>query len=94
MTALLFIIAGLATYRVTRLVTADKVTETLRQRVKSKWLGYLVQCDWCLSIWIAPAPALAMVLWPDNRAVLVVLVGLALSAVTGLLAMMEQRLDL
>jgi hypothetical protein len=94
MTALLFIIAGLATYRVTRLVTADKITEALRQRVTSKWLGYLVQCDWCLSIWLAPAPALAVVLWPDNRAVLVVLVALALSAVTGLLAMVEQRLDI
>jgi hypothetical protein len=94
MTALLFIIAGLATYRVTRLITADKITEALRQRVTSKWLGYLVQCDWCLSIWLAPAPALAVVLWPDNRAVLVVLVALALSAVTGLLAMVEQRLDI
>jgi hypothetical protein len=94
MTALLFIIAGLATYRVTRLITADKITEALRQRVTSKWLGYLVQCDWCLSIWLAPAPALAVILWPDNRAVLVVLVALALSAVTGLLAMVEQRLDI
>lgn len=93
MTALLLIISGLATYRVTRLVTADKITETLRQRVKSKWLGYLVQCDWCLSIWLGPAPALAVVMWPENRAVLVVLVALALSAVTGLLAMVEQRLD-
>lgn len=93
MTALLIIVAALATYRVTRLVTADKITEALRERVTSRWLGYLVQCDWCLSIWFAPLPSLAVVLWPDNRAVLVVLVALALSAVTGLLSMIEQRLD-
>ena len=93
MTALLVAVAALATYRLTRLVTADKITEPLRERVTSRWLGYLVQCDWCLSIWVAPWPALAVVLWPDNRVVMVALIALALSAVTGFVSLVEQRLD-
>jgi len=93
MTALLFVVAALATYRVTRLVTADKITEPLRVFAQRRqWTGYLAQCDWCLSIWVAPGPALCVVLWPDNRAVLVGLLALAFSAVTGLVATVEQKL--
>ena len=94
MTALLVVIAALATYRLTRLVTTDRIMQPLRDRITSPWLRYLTDCDWCLSIWFAPGPAVAVVLWPDNRAVIVVLVALALSAVTGLLALWEQRIDL
>ena len=92
---LLLALAALATYRLTRLVTADKITEPLRIWVldRSEWAGYLVTCDWCLSIWISPPVALCAVLWGDNRLVLVVLVWLAVSAVTGVLSLVERRLD-
>jgi hypothetical protein len=93
MSALLFVVAALATYRLTRLVTADKITEPLRAFAeRRRWSGYLAQCDWCLSIWVAPGPAVAVVLWPDNRAVLAGLLALAFSAVTGLVATLEQKL--
>jgi hypothetical protein len=93
MTALLVIVAALATYRLTRLITADQITESLRAFAeRRRWSGYLAQCDWCLSIWVAPGPALCVVLWPDNRAVLVGLLALAFSAVTGLVATIEQKL--
>jgi hypothetical protein len=93
MIALLFVVAALATYRLTRLVTADKITEPLRAFAERRqWSGYLAQCDWCLSIWVAPGPALCVILWPDNRAVLVGLLALAFSAVTGLVATLEQKL--
>jgi len=93
MTALLVLVAALATYRVTRLVTADQITEPLRAFAeRRKWTGYLAQCDWCVSIWVAPGPAVAVVLWPDNRVVLVGLLALTFSAVTGLIATIEQKL--
>ena len=95
MNAMWVIIAMLATYRLTRLVTADRITQGLRGWVvdRSEWAGYLVTCDWCLSVWIAPGPAVAVVAYGDVRAVQAVLVGLALSAATGLLSLAERRLD-
>jgi hypothetical protein len=94
-TALELVVVALATYRVTRLVTADRITERLRVWVEKRgtMLGYLVTCDWCLSVWVAPAPT-ALALWfPGNRLVALVLVALAASGVTGLLSLVESRLD-
>lgn len=95
MNTLWLIITMLATYRLTRLVTADEITKGLRGWVvdRSQWLGYLVTCDWCLSVWVAPAPTVALLVWGDLLAVQAVLLGLALSAVTGLLSLIERRLD-
>lgn len=94
-TTLLVVLTGLSIYRLTRLVTADRITQGLRAWVvrRSRWLGYLVTCDWCLSIWIAPAPAVAVVLWPDSQWVWGVLIALAGSAITGLISLVEARLD-
>ena len=95
MTALELVIVGLATYRLTRLVTADRIMDWLRAwvEVRSAWAGYLVTCDWCLSIWLAPALAWAMIVHGGNRAVFIVLVALAASALTGLLSLGERKLD-
>jgi hypothetical protein len=48
----------LAVYRLTRLVVADSISEPTRKRVwrrfgTASWLGKLVNCEWCASIWIA-----------------------------------------
>lgn len=95
MSPLLVVLASLATYRATRLVTADQITVAVRAWAERRgpFLGYLSTCDWCLSIWVAPAPAIAAILWPENRVVWIVLLWLALSAVTGLLSLLERRLD-
>lgn len=96
MTALLLALVALATYRLTRLVTADKITERFRDWAngrKASWPGYMAGCDWCLSIWLAPVPTVAAILWPDNRVVLAGLVALSASALTGLIATVEQRID-
>jgi hypothetical protein len=96
MTWLTVALVALATYRLTRLVTADRIAEPVRNWVVERnpgWAGYLVTCDWCLSIWVAPWPAVAAVLWPDNRAVLAALLALSASAVTGLLSLVERRWD-
>lgn len=94
-TALLTVLAVLSTYRLTRLVTADRILQGFRGWVvlRNRTLGYLVTCDWCLSIWVAPLPAAGVVLYPENRLVVAVLVGLSASAVTGLLSLGEARLD-
>lgn len=92
---LIWIGATLATYRLTRLVTADRITERLRIELdsRSKWLGYLITCDWCLSIWLAPVVAVAVRAWGDTAVVQVAVAALAMSALTGLLSMGERRLD-
>ncbi len=91
-----FILAALATYRATRLITGDMISERFRDWVESRseMFGYLVSCDWCTSIWLAPLPALSVVLWPTNRVVLIILTALSLSALTGFLHLVENRLDI
>jgi hypothetical protein len=56
-----------ATARVTRLISADKISEPIRAAVvrrwgPSSWLGYLLHCRWCVSMYVAPVFA-AAVLW-------------------------------
>lgn len=87
MPALLVLLTVLATYRLTRLVTADSISLPLRIRLESRpFIGALVSCSWCLSVWLSPVVAAVAVLWPENRAVWVVLLALSASAVTGMLA--------
>jgi hypothetical protein len=46
-----------ATYRLTKLVMEDKITEDLRdfiyEHFPSSKLSYLIGCGWCVSIWAA-----------------------------------------
>ena len=95
MTYLLWLAATLTTYRLTRLVTADRITERLRIEVdsRSKNLGYLITCGWCLSIWVAPPVAWIVYEWGDRTLVRVAVLALAMSALTGLLSLVESRLD-
>lgn len=86
---LLDLLAVLATFRLTRLVTQDYLTEGPR-----KWLqarlpekpAYLIGCPWCASFWVGGLVAWLTVEWPQNRVLWVVWLALAASGVTGLLA--------
>jgi len=60
---------------------------------RGEMIGYLATCDWCLSIWVAPIPSALAVLFPENRLLLVALVALSASALTGLIAGIEGKLD-
>lgn len=86
---LLFVLAVLATARLTRLVVADQITDGVRRWVQARSgenVAYLVTCPWCASPYLA-VPVAVGVLWHGaNRAVLLVLVVLAASEVTGLIA--------
>lgn len=95
MSTLDFVIAALATYRLTRLVTTDRITERLRAWAESRsaLAGYLSTCAWCSSIWLGAPVAAAATLAPDAWAVRATLTALALSAVAGLIDLIEGNLD-
>lgn len=95
MTALTLLLVAAATYRLTRLVTADRITEPLRAWVEARGprVGYLITCDWCLSVWLAPIPSALALTFPGNRLVLGALAALTASAITGFASLIEQRID-
>lgn len=90
---LLFLLAVLATARLTRLVTADQILEPIRARLIRRYgepteskLMYLMTCDWCASFWIAVPVAVVTVMAGDRLAVQAGLLALAASQFTGMLA--------
>lgn len=94
MTALELVIYGLATYRLTRLITRDSISAPIRERVwkkrppeKSK-IGYLLTCEWCMSIWVA---SLLLISSMITSATDIAATVLALSAVAGLLTAYEDK---
>lgn len=86
---LALIVSALAVYRLTRLITADVVTERLRrpfERRGERW-AYFITCPWCTSVWIAAGWAL--LLWLAPTVALVLGAWLTFSAVAGLLSSWE-----
>lgn len=85
-----FVILALATFRLTRLITTDTIFDPIREKIWNKFppnrinIGYLITCDWCTSIWVAPLVVIAYLLAP--QVVFVVSLVLATSAVVGILA--------
>jgi len=84
-----FIVLALATFRLTRLITTDVITEFIRTWVWKRFplstkTGYLFTCDWCMSIWFASLVTISYTIVPT--ATLFVALPLALSAVVGILA--------
>jgi len=94
MDALSLIILALATFRVTRLMTTDIIFETPRNLFWRRFppetskLGYLLTCEWCLSIWVASLLFISAML---STVVVIVAVPFALSAIAGLLTAYEHK---
>lgn len=89
MTWWLLLLAALATFRLTVLVNQDYLTETPRRWLQARLpekLAYMIGCPWCASFWLGMPVAVAVVLWPTNRVLIIGLLALALSAAAGLLA--------
>lgn len=63
-TATALVAGSLATFRLTRLITTDTITEGLREKVwenhppESSKLGYLLTCDHCASVYAGAAVSL------------------------------------
>lgn len=93
-TALLVVLVMLSTYRLTRLVTADELSQPAREWLVSRHgpdsrLTYFIECPWCVSVWLAvPIAWLGLVHRAQTWAQVL---GLALSAsaVTGLISSVE-----
>lgn len=93
MDAITLLIAALATARITRLVTTDRITRAPRQwalrRLSSEGLlAYLIVCDWCASVY-AGAGTVALAVWGGTPGMWV-LTALALSYAAGWLAAREE----
>ena len=83
------LIAALATARLTRLVTTDRITQAPRRwllrRLNSEGLAaYLIVCDWCVSVYTGAA-AVGVILLGGTPGYWV-LTALAFSYVAGVLA--------
>lgn len=92
------VLLALATARLTRLVTQDRITEAPRYwlvRRFTAWQGeesllaYLIVCDWCVSIYTGAAVAGAWWAWHESAWLTWVLGALAFSYVAGWLASKE-----
>ena len=83
------IVLALATFRLTRLITKDKILEHLRENIKKNknnsfiyTIHELVICPWCVSIWAALAVTGLYFLIPETYILLILL---AISGIASLL---------
>lgn len=95
MTALTLLLTALATARLTRLITRDRITQAPREWALSRLpdghlLAYLLMCDWCVSVYMGAATATAWWAWGDHRAFTAATAALAFSHTTGWAATREE----
>jgi hypothetical protein len=84
------ILTLLATARLTRLVTADRLTERYRIAIIGKvkeggLLAYLLVCDWCASVYIGALLAGAWAMWGSSLPYQAAVIALSGSYVAGFL---------
>lgn len=90
------LVAALATARLTRLVTRDRITHAPRRRILGRLnpeglAAYLLVCDWCTSVYVGAGVA-ALYVWGPGWPVLGwAAYALAFSHVTGWLASNERE---
>lgn len=89
------LLLGLATYRLTRLFTRDEIMSDFREWIWKKYppettkRGYVLTCEWCLSIWVASLLQLSRIIIPIPTNIVASV--LALSAIAGLLTAHEDK---
>lgn len=91
---LLFLLAVGAVMRLTRAVTADRISQAPREALTERWgedslKAYFISCDYCVSTYVAPVVAAVTVLWGDNRVIIIGLLALTASMIAGLVAAHE-----
>lgn len=88
-----FAVAALATARITRLVTTDRITRAprdglLRRMEPTSVWAYLLVCDWCVSVYAGAGVVAALWAWDWS---VWPLAALAASHVAGWLASKEEE---
>lgn len=89
MNGVTFLIVALAAYRVTRLVTLDRISQPAREWLKRRAkradarLAYLVTCPWCVGMYVSAAAVALADIWTSMP--LPVAQWLACSTVVGLM---------
>jgi Protein of unknown function (DUF1360) len=88
------VLTVLATARITRLITADSITEPLRKRITGRLseesrVVYLVHCPWCVSIYVGTVLAYLAWRWGETGWFAVATLALSASYVAGLLSVRE-----
>lgn len=82
--------AGLATYRISKLVVEDVVFETPREAIfrrfppESTKIGYFFTCYWCTGMWVATLLTIGFILIPS--VMLFICLPFAISAIAGILS--------
>lgn len=94
--ALLLLIYALAVARVTGLITADSITEDLRDGLigwlddRPKTLGAyittLITCPWCAGMWVSLIASPLVWFWAESPVMLIPAIALAFSQVTGMIS--------
>ena len=90
-----FIILGLATYRTTRFFTRDTLFNAIRNWIWKKrppeksFIGYLLTCEWCTSVWVGSGFVLSAIIIPEVTYIVATVS--ALSAIAGLLTAYEDK---
>lgn len=85
------LLGALATARLTRIVTTDRITEAPRRWALGKaqnlpLLAYLIVCDWCVSIYAGAAVVGSWWAWGDTTAWTAATAVLTFSHIAGFLA--------
>jgi len=88
------LIYALAVARVTGLITADAITEPIRDRIigwlddtpgsSGEWFATLITCPWCAGMWVSLVAAPLVWAWGDSPVMLVLALALAFSQFTGM----------
>lgn len=90
----ILVVYTLAAARITGLITADTITERIRdgivQRLDSRpatlgtYVAELIQCPWCSGVWVSAAVAPLAWWWGEHPALLVPAIALAMAQLVGM----------
>lgn len=90
------LLAVIATARLTRLVTTDRITQAPRRwllgRLRGKeLLSYLIVCDWCASVYLGAGVGAAWWVWGEQEWFTAACLALAGSYAAGWLASWDRE---
>ncbi len=93
---LLVVLVVLATARLTKLIIDDYILEPVRVWVNDHagdGIVYLIQCPWCVSIYVGAGVSVAAWAWRDQAWLIVALIALTASYLTGILELIVSKLE-